>query len=298
MNSYPNRKVFKRIKRNVVAWMYLLPFVGVYALFMIYPLIKGIKLSFYHKTFFSGYKFTGLENYKAVLSDPVFIQDIFNILYFTVATVIIYTFLALIIAVLFNRRGIITYVMRSFVVAPLVLSVTVIGIIWQLLFTSGPGNTFVSDIAGHPIQVLNSPSLAMWLIIIATLWWTLGSNVIIFLAGLQGIPPELYEAARIDGASGIRMFFSITIPLLKPIIIVVIILQTIASFRLFGQPYTITGGGPFNKTSTPLMYIYNYLTTNVGLASAASVILFLMMLIISFIELFIISRREKGGINE
>ena len=293
MNNYPNRKIFKSVKRNIIAWIYLLPFAAVYTLFMIYPLIRGINLSLYHKTFFSGYTFIGFRNYQAVLSDPVFIQDIFNVLYFTVATVVIYTFLALIIAVLFSKKGIITYIMRSFVVAPLVLSVSIIGVIWQLLFTSGPGNGFISAIAGHHIQVLNSPSLAMWVIIIATLWWTLGGNVIIFLAGLQGIPPEYYEAARIDGASSIRMFFSITIPLLKPIIIVVIILQTIASFQLFGQPYTITGGGPFNTTSTPLMYIYGYLTTNVGFASAASVILFFMMLAISFVELFIISKREE-----
>jgi len=294
MFSNKNKRLLKNLSHNLTAWLYLLPFVVVYAIFMIYPLIRGLQLSFYHKTFFSGYQFTGFSNYVGVLTDPTFIQDIFNILYFTVATVIIYTFLSLIVAVIFNRKGIITYIMRSFVVAPLVLSVSVIGVIWQLLFTSGPGNNLVSFILGKNIQVLNNPSLAMWLIIVATLWWTLGSNVIIFLAGLQSIPSEYYEAAKLDGASGIRTFFSITLPLLRPLIIVVIILQTIASFQLFGQPYTITGGGPFNTTATPLMYIYGYLTTNIGFASAASVILFLMMLAVSFIELFVISRGEEG----
>ncbi|MEM3713703.1 MAG: sugar ABC transporter permease [Nitrososphaeria archaeon] len=277
----------------MVAWLYLSPFIVVYATFMVYPLVRGIQLSFFHKTFFSGYNFAGFSNYIGVLTDPVFIQDIFNILYFTVATVLIYTFLSLIIANIFNRKGILTYIMRSFVIAPLVLSVSVIGIIWQLLFTSGPGNNLISFIIGKNVQVLNNPSFAMWLIIMATLWWTLGSNVIIFLAGLQSIPSEYYEAAKLDGASDVRTFFSITLPLLRPLIIVVIILQTIASFQLFGQPYTITGGGPFNTTATPLMYIYGYLTTNIGFASAASVILFLMMLAVSFIELFVISRRKE-----
>ncbi|MCW1300721.1 MAG: sugar ABC transporter permease [Sulfolobaceae archaeon] len=286
-------KKIANLKHNMVAWLYLSPFIVVYATFMVYPLVRGIQLSFFHKTFFSGYNFAGFSNYIGVLTDPVFIQDIFNILYFTVATVLIYTFLSLIIANIFNRKGILTYIMRSFVIAPLVLSVSVIGIIWQLLFTSGPGNNLISFIIGKNVQVLNNPSFAMWLIIMATLWWTLGSNVIIFLAGLQSIPSEYYEAAKLDGASDVRTFFSITLPLLRPLIIVVIILQTIASFQLFGQPYTITGGGPFNTTATPLMYIYGYLTTNIGFASAASVILFLMMLAVSFIELFVISRRKE-----
>jgi len=283
----------KNIKKNITPWLFLSPFLVVYILFMIFPLVRGIQLSFYHKSYFSGSKFIGFGNYQAVLSDPNFIQDIFNVLYFTVATVIIGTSLSLVVAVIFNRKGITTYIMRSFIVAPLVLSVSVIGVLWQLLFTSGPGNSFLGIIFGKNIQVLTSPFLSMWLIIIATLWWTLGTNVIIFSAGLQSIPPEYYEAAKLDGASGVKIFFSIILPLLSPLIVVVIILQTIASFQLFGQPYIITAGGPFNTTATPLMYIYGYLATNIGFASAASVILFFMMLVVSFVELFTISRREQ-----
>ena len=281
------------LKNNVVAWLYLLPFMGIYILFMIYPLAKGIDLSLYKKTFFSGYKFVGFGNYKFILSDPNFVQDLYNIFYFTIATVVVFTFLSLVIAVLFSRRGIITYIMRSFVVAPLVLSVSVIGIIWQLLFTSGPGKILTSEIFGHGNTIMNDPHLAMWVVIIATLWWTLGGDVIIFLAALRQIPGEYYEAAKLDGASWGKMFFYITVPLLRPIIVVVVILQTIASFQLFGQPYTITGGGPFNSTSTPLMYIYNYLTTNVGIASAASVFLFVLMLIVSIVEIILVSRKEE-----
>ena len=282
----------KNIKKNIIPWLFLLPFLVVYALFMIFPLVRGIQLSLYHKSYFSGYKFIGFGNYQAVLSDPNFIQDIFNVLYFTVATVIIGTSLSLFVAVIFNRKGITTYIMRSFIVAPLVLSVSVVGVLWQLLFTSGPGNSFLGIILGKNTQVLTSPFLSMWLIIIATLWWTLGTNVIIFSAGLQSIPSEYYEAAKLDGASSVKIFFSIILPLLSPLIVVVIILQTIASFQLFGQPYIITAGGPFNTTATPLMYIYGYLATNTGFASAASVILFFMMLAVSFVELFTISRKE------
>jgi len=285
-------KNIKNIKKNITPWLFLLPFLVVYILFMIFPLVRGIQLSLYHKSYFSGYKFIGFGNYQAVLSDPTFIQDVFNVLYFTVATVIISTSLSLVVAVIFNRKGITTYIMRSFIVAPLVLSVSVIGVLWQLLFTSGPGNILLGIILGKNIQVLTSPFLSMWLIIIATLWWTLGTNVIIFSAGLQSIPSEYYESAKLDGASSIKIFFSITLPLLSPLIVVVIILQTIASFQLFGQPFIITAGGPFNTTATPLMYIYGYLATNIGFASAASVILFFMMLIVSFVELFIISRGE------
>jgi multiple sugar transport system permease protein len=282
----------KNIKKNITPWLFLSPFLVVYILFMIFPLVRGIQLSLYHKSYFSGSKFVGFGNYQAVLSDPNFIQDIFNVLYFTVATVIIGTSLSLFVAVIFNRKGITTYIMRSFIVAPLVLSVSVIGVLWQLLFTSGPGNSLLGIILGKNTQVLTSPFLSMWLIIIATLWWTLGTNVIIFTAGLQSIPSEYYEAAKLDGASSVKIFFSIILPLLSPLIVVVIILQTIASFQLFGQPYIITAGGPFNTTATPLMYIYGYLATNIGFASAASVILFFMMLAVSFVELFTISRKE------
>lgn len=282
----------KNIKKNITPWLFLSPFLVVYILFMIFPLVRGIQLSLYHKSYFSESKFIGFGNYQAILSDPTFIQDVFNVLYFTVATVIISTSLSLVVAVIFNRKGITTYIMRSFIVAPLVLSVSVVGVLWQLLFTSGPGNSFLGIIFGKKIQVLTSPFLSMWLIIIATLWWTLGTNVIIFSAGLQSIPPEHYEAAKLDGASGVKIFFSIILPLLSPLIVVVIILQTILSFQLFGLPYIITVGGPFNTTATPLMYIYGYLTINTGFASAASVILFFMMLVVSFVELFIVSGRE------
>ena len=106
------------------------------------------------------------------------------------------------------------------------------------------------------------------------------------------LPFIIGEAAKLDGASSVRVFFSIILPLLRPFIIVVIILQTIASFKLFGQPYIITEGGPFNTTATPLMYIYDYLTTNIGIASTASIILFFIMLTVSFVEFFLISRGE------
>jgi len=283
----------KNIKKNITPWLFLLPFLVLYVLFMIFPLVRGIQLSLYHKGYFSGYKFIGFGNYQAVLNDPTFIQDVFNVLYFTIATVIISTSLSLVVAVIFNRKGITTYIMRSFIVAPLVLSVSVIAILWQLLFTSGPGSSLLGIILGKNIQVLTNPFLSMWLVIIATLWWTLGTNVIIFSAGLQSIPPEYYEAAKLDGASGVKIFFRLILPLLSPLIVVVIILQTIASFQLFGQPFIITEGGPFNTTATPLMYIYKYLPTNVGFASTASVILFFMMLAVSFVELFIISRGEQ-----
>lgn len=288
MSSYVNRRTLKNIKSSIVAWSYLLPFVVVFFLFIIYPLISGIDLSLHRKTLFSASKFVGLGNYQAILSDPLFIQDFFNVLYFTIATVSIYTSSALIIAVLFNRKGKFTYIMRSFVVAPMVLSVTVTGIIWQLLFTSGPGAKLISGIFGQGITILTEPHLAMWSIIIATFWWTLGGSVIIFLAGLQQVPKEYYEAAMVDGASSIRRFFSITIPLLKPVIVVVVVLQSIASFQLFGQPYVMTGGGPYGSTATPVMYVYHYLTSNLGYASAASVILFLIILSISFFEIFAI----------
>jgi len=293
MSSYVNRRILKNLKSNIVAWSYLLPFVVVFSLFMIYPLINGIDLSLHRKTFFSGYKFIGLGNYQAILSDPIFIQDFFNVLYFTIATVLIYTPSALLIAVLFNRKGKFVYIMRSFVIAPLVLSVTVTGIIWQLLFTSGPGAKLISGIFGQGITILNEPHLAMWSIIIATFWWTLGGNIIIFLAALQQVPKEYYEAAMVDGASSIRRFFSITIPLLKPVITVVVILQSIASFKLFGQPYVMTGGGPYNSTATPTMYIYHYLVPNLGYAAAASMILFFIILFVSFIEIFAIGRASR-----
>ena len=289
------QSIIKILKRNMSAWLYLSPFMIIYILFMIYPVGRGLILSLYSKTLFTGYKFVGLHNYAFILSDPTFIQDLSNVFYFTVVTVLIYTFLSLIIAVLFNRKGKITYVMRSFIVAPMVLSVSVIGIIWQLTFTVGPGNTLIQMIFGKGISISTNSQFAMWVIIIATLWWTLGADVIIFLAGLQSIPLEYYESAKIDGASSIRMFFSITIPLLKPIIIVVIILQTIASFQLFGQPYTMTGGGPFNSTATPLMYIYNYLNSNIGIASSASILLFALMMVVSIIEIFLISKGKESG---
>ena len=284
----------KKLMVNVFAWMFELPYVVLGTLFLIYPLINSLVLSMYKKTIFSGYKFVGFRNFVSVFQDDVFIKSLLNTLYFAVVSTILYVVVSLLLAALFNRSGKLTYIMRSFVVAPMVLSVSVMGVIWKLLFSCGPGYKMINDIFGKDVSITTSPSIAMWVIILSTLWWTIGTNVIIFIAGMQQISTELYDAAKIDGATGGKIFFKITLPLLKPTITTVIILQTIASFQLYGQPYVITNGGPFNSTKTILMYIYDSFSAgNYGFSAAVSVLLMAMMLIVSIIEMILISRFNR-----
>jgi multiple sugar transport system permease protein len=186
--------------------------------------------------------------------------------------------------------------LRTVFFSPYVLSVAVATLVWGFLLNPQQGliGAAMRGVGLEPLSWLTNPDLAMHGIVLTTLWWTVGFNMVLFIAGLQDIDGFLYEAARIDGAGSVRQFFSITLPGLKHTITLVAILQIIASFQIFGQVYIMTRGGPGGSTRVLIQYIYEtgFRDFRLGYASAMSVVLFILMFGASMVQLHISRRGE------
>ena len=276
-------------KNYGTALLFLAPFMILYLWFWVYPIIQGFLLSLRKGSYGTETAFAGLENYIYMATDEKFWMSVGNTLYFILISVPSLVVLGLILAVLVNAKLKGTTLLRSAYFMPYMLSVSVMGSIWVFILQSRTG--LLSEtlkMIGINGEIFWFGSWGMgWLsILIATLWWTVGFNMILFLAGLQEIPEDLYEAAEIDGASTWEKFRYITLPSLKGVTGLVIILQTIASFKLFGQTYLITNGGPGSATTPLVHYIYDiaFQQWDLGYASAVSFVLLVIISIISLIQ--------------
>jgi multiple sugar transport system permease protein len=238
--------------------------------------------------------FVGVDNY-AQLFDPSslyferFWTDLWNTVIFVLMSVPALVVIGLVLAALLNQKFRGRNFFRSVYFAPWTLSVAVIGLLWKFIFeTGGILDRVVLAFGGTPPAWLTTQPWAWLAIVIATLWWTIGFNTIILLAGMQSISADLYEAASIDGANVLQQFRHITIPSLRPILLLVITLQVIASFNLVGQPQIITEGGPAPGETTPvLLFITGVAFTSLhqpGIAAAMALIVALIMIVVSVIN--------------
>ncbi len=261
-----------------------------------YPVLYNVVLSFTNYDLFSPMKFTGLTNYRWVFTTEVTLKAIRNTILFTVGSVPLGTALALVVAVLLDQpiRGRILF--RTLYYLPVVTSVVVSSLIWKWIFNPQVGllNYFLGLVGIPPQEWLYDPKLALPSLIIVTLWAALGANMVIFLAGLQDIPNELYEAARIDGARNWQIFAFITVPLLRPIILFVVVTYSIGIFRSFGLIFILTQGGPLLTTNTLVWEVYmnafGYL--RLGRAGAISMVLLATILLITILN-FRLLREEN-----
>nr|WP_246433956.1 sugar ABC transporter permease [Spirochaeta isovalerica] len=233
-----------------------------------------------------------------MLKDPTFWSSFFNTLKFVLYSTPLLIIIGLIFAILLNKKSKVNSSFRTAFFAPYVFSVSVTTLIWGFMFNPqkgliGKAFTFL-DLP--VINWLTDPHFAMAAIIICTLWWTVGFNMILLLAGLQDIDPFIYEASSIDGAKWYHDFFHITVPSLKRTIELVAILQIIASFQIFGQVYILTKGGPGGTTRVLIQYIYEtgFRDYQLGYASAMAVFLFLAMFAISLIQLTFKSEKKNA----
>ena len=257
------------------------PSVLVLGVLALYPILRVLVDSFFNVDYASGQRaFTGLANYRAVLADSEFSASFFNTLQFTVVASVSEVVLGGALALLFFRafRG------RRFVIPllilPMMLSTLVCSAIWRnWLNYSGFLNALLAVFGLPGVQWLSDPNLAIWSLILVDVWQWTPMAFLIILAGLQSIAPELYEAARTDGASEWQCLRHITLPLIVPQIVLALLLRSIDTFKLFDKVYALTGGGPGNATQTLSTYIYDtgFRFFNMGPASAASV----MMLLVS-----------------
>lgn len=281
---------------NGTAYLFLAPFLLIYGVFMLFPIVQAAFMSVFDWDLLSLQReFVGLANFSEMFSeDPRFWSSLGN----TVEFVLLSSPLIIVFGLLFAlgvaqpRTG----TVRTMLFSPYVLSVAVMTLIWGFLFN--PDQGLIAEVfrffALEPFAWLTNPNLAMHAIVIATLWWTVGFNMVLFVAGLQDIDPALYEAARIDGAGTLSRFFHITIPGLERTIALVAILQIIASFQIFGQVYIMTRGGPAGTTRVLIQYIYEsgFRDFRLGYASAMSLALFVVMFIVSILQLRLSQRGE------
>lgn len=273
-------------KRDIL--FFSLPYMAIYVAFLVFPVLYGFYLSFFDWNILSAKIFVGLKNYIEAFRDPEFLSSFLHTIQFVVIStpfIIVVGFIMALIAIKPTRTG---RVSETLFFLPYMLSTSVVGTLWAWIFQRdfGIANQLLKAVGLTPKGWLVDPSIAMISIIIATLWWTAGFNMILFSAGMKQIPEEIYDAAKIDGASSLTTLTKITIPLLKDTTLLVLVLQIIASFKVFGQVYVMTGGGPYGTTKVLVQYVYktgfNYF--RLGYASAMSIILFIVILIVSALQ--------------
>lgn len=250
-----------------------------------YPIFFNLAISFTNYDLSPNFRWVGLRNYEEIFSNDVYRKAIRNTLLYVVGTVPLGTFLSLSIAALLDRsiKGRVFF--RTAFYLPVVTSVAASALVWRWIFNpqGGLANTALGALGLPGLGWLTDPSTAMMALVIITLWGGIGGNMVVFLAGMQGIPGELYEAAEIDGANWWGSFFYITIPMLSPVTLFVVVTYTIAIFRSFGLIFLLTQGGPSLSTNTMVWEIYQtafgYL--RFGLGAAISVVLLLTILVLS-----------------
>ena len=288
----PHRDIFAPKKMFVLA--VIAPVITFYAIFSYGAMIYAFYLSLHEWTVGKPVLFSGLGNYiKTLREDPLFYKALGNTFYYGIVAVPLGAFLALLLAMAINRLGTIgKMIFRALYFTPVVCSLVAISMVWKWLYQSRFGlfNQIIRALGGSRLLWLESPSLAMSAVIIMSIACGLGYTMIIFMAGLQGIPETFYEAATIDGANRWKLFKNITLPLLMPTITFIIVLGTIASLQVFTQMYVLLGApgsGPLNSTRTIVVHLYDraFSYYQLGYASATAFVLFVIILVLSIIQL-------------
>lgn len=277
-------------QRNMTAYLFLAPYLILFTVFLFIPAVVGVFTSFTEWNIAGSPTWVGLQNYNTIFSDKLFQQALVNTLYYVALTAIPLIVMGLALALLVNQRLRGRYAVRTIIFLPYVVSVSVVGIIWVWIYHRNFGllNFYLGPLGiDPPISWLTDVNTAMPAIAVTTIWWTVNTNTIIYLAGLQDIPEELYEAARIDGADSLQLFRFITLPSLLPVSAFVIPTTVIACWRVFGQTFVMTQGGPQGRTFVIAQYIYLTAFQNfrMGQAAAAAVILLILTLFFTVIQL-------------
>ncbi len=285
------------------AWWFVAPALLVIAVFFFLPIVAAFLISLtdfdiYALADLGNLRFVGLGNYLKLLQTPMFWQALGNTLYFVVAGVPLSIAASLGAALLLHSRlARFKPFFRTALFAPVVTTLVAVAVIWRYMFNTRYGllNYALGGLGIDPIDWLGDPHWAMPAIIVFAVWKNFGYNMIIFLAGLQSIPEELYEAARIDGASVWRQFASVTLPMLSPVVILVGILTIAGYFQLFAEPYVMTQGGPLQSTVSVLYFMYEegFKWWNLGSASAVAFVLFLLIFAVTALQLR--GKRWIGG---
>ena len=278
--------------------LFVLPFLLAYVVILIYPLLKGIALSFQNVDLFGGGRFVGLENYARLFGDETFLRSILNTFALALMIVPLLTVIALALALALNKATRRAAVFRGIFFSSSVLSVTIVTLIWRFVLAPDAGllGETAQALGAEPIPFLSHPTWSLWALAITTIWWSIGLPMMLFLAGLQQIPGDIYEAAALDRASRWTTLWRVTLPSLKRTLVLVVMLQTAAQLQLFGQAQLLTGGGPGGSTRTMVLFIFEsaFARWELGYATAAAEILFLLIVLLTLTQYVTTMRGSEG----
>ena len=285
-------------RNTLLGWSFILPnFVG-FAVLTLVPVIALFYIAFTNWNAFGTAKWVGLDNFSRLLGDKSFRVALWNTVYYTAFHIPLTLGLSLALALLLNRkmRGVAFF--RTAAFFPYVTSIVAIAVVWNMLFSpeTGPINQLLSALGiSNPPGWTTSATWSMPAVIIVGTWREMGYYMLLFLAGLQTIPPELYEAARVDGANPWQRFRNITLPCLRPTTFFITVMLTIGSFKVFDLILVMTNGGPGQSTLVLSQYIYTkgFVENKLGYASAISIVLFLICITITVVQFVVNKRREN-----
>lgn len=281
-------------KHNIIGWIFAAPWTFIFLIFLAGPIVAALLLSFTNFGLLNlanpfNVHFIGVQNYVKLFQDQTFLTSALNTLYFVVVGVPLNIVLSLLLALGVNQGvGYVRSLFRVGYYLPVVTSIVALAVIWRYVYNPDVGllNSFLHLFGLSGANWLGNPALAMPSIIIMSVWHNMGSAMIIFLAGLQGIDRSLYEAANIDGAGTFARFRNITLPLLRPVMLFVTVITSIGFLQVFAEPFVMTNGGPLNRTLTVSIYLYQqgFNFFNQGYASAMAYIMFVAIVLLSFAQ--------------
>jgi multiple sugar transport system permease protein len=279
-----------RRRQLIIAFLFVLPALINFAIFRYIPIYTAFVASLYKYSLLGGYgDYVGFDNYTRMLSDPVFWRALRATGLFVLYKVPPQIILSLGLALLLQRQSIGTAIVRSAIMTPMVTSIIILSIIWAMMYQPDQG-LFQSILGAFGLprtEFLTSQSRALPAVAFMMIWHDIGFSFIIFVAGLKGIPDMYYEAAIVDGANRWQLLRHVTLPLLRPIMMFVIVTQTIFSFQVFVPVYQMTKGGPLDATKVIVYYIYQtgFLFQDMGYASAISIVTLVILLIVSWVQM-------------
>ena len=282
-------------KNKLLPYLLVSPYIIHLLIFVAFPVFFSIYLTFNKWNIISPMEFIGFGNFIRVFQDGLFFKSIYNTLKFLIVHIPLQIIVALLLAELLNQKILLRPFFRAAFFLPVVVSGVVVSMLWQQLygFDTGILNRLLSAFGLGKVGWLVDPDMAMVSIAIMATWKNVGLYVILFLVGLQTVPPQYYEAADLEGANHWQKFWHITLPMINPTIFMVVVLSTIGGFSLFIEPYIMTGGGPLNSTLSAVLYIYKQAFTNNHMGYSATLGFFFAFIILAVV---VIQKRfiEKG----
>lgn len=287
----------RHLRNNLTGYAFLAPQLLFFAIFTIYPIFEGVRLSLYKSTAVET-TFVGLQNYINLFKDPVFIKTMMNTLFLVVVITLGNLFLGLIISLaIFDKKpGYVSFVRSTFYL-PVIVSTVVMAMVWKFLLNPANGliNYYLTQSTGKPVNLLGNAHTVLWVIAFVTIIASVGTSIIMYVASMNGISSEMLEAAKVDGASKLRICIKIVIPLVKPTTLYLSVTTIISILKLFVIIQLLSDGGPNNASMTMMYFLYrnafNY--NKMYVASAVGVIMFIIAVIIAIPQF--ISMNEKEG---